>query len=77
MKGFSYTGEKSPRFIPVCIFEGWLDSKLTHYPGNLYRHPVIKRLGWLFGYCCGLTRRALDAAKAAFKFAFFTDPPRK
>ena len=63
MKGFSYTGEKSPRFVPVCVFEGWFDSKLAVPPGNLYRYPVLKRAGWLFGYWCGLTKRALDKSQ--------------
>jgi hypothetical protein len=47
VKGFAYTGEKSPRFIPVCVFEGWLDSKLAVYPGNLYRYPASKQVGSL------------------------------
>jgi hypothetical protein len=52
MKGYAYTGEKAPLFVPVCVYEGWLDWKKyqpARGPDNLYRYPQWKIAGWWIG----------------------------
>lgn len=55
MKGYAYSGEKVPLFIPTPLFEGWLDATKNFivYPGILYRRPFWKRVAWIIGYVLG------------------------
>lgn len=54
MKGrYAYTGDRVPLLIPICMYEGYIDSRLLRSKDNLYRYPIIKRLGWIVGYVVG------------------------
>lgn len=55
MKGYAYSGEKVPPYIPTPLFEGWLDAtkNFVVYPGTLYRFPLWKRAAWVLGYVAG------------------------
>jgi hypothetical protein len=41
---YAYTGERCPRFIPVCVYEGYLDNAKYHNLDQLYR-PVMDSFG--------------------------------
>lgn len=54
-KRTAYTGDNVPLFVPVCMYEGYIDSRLMRsFKDNLYRYPWHKRLGWAIGYFIGL-----------------------
>lgn len=47
-----YTGERVPRWLPTCVFEGWKDRRTAGllWAEQLYRSPMSKRLGWRLGW---------------------------
>jgi hypothetical protein len=48
----TYTGQRVPPLIPVCIYEGYEDA-LREVNDNLYRFPIWKRIGWIIGQAVG------------------------
>jgi hypothetical protein len=50
---YTYHGERVPKGIPVCVWEGFVDGATLSSRDQLYRHPWYKRLGWSVGYFMG------------------------
>ena len=57
----TYTGETAPRFVPLCVYEGWVDRAGHGLTEQLYRGPWWKRAGWRLGWTaavlCGYPSR--------------------
>ncbi len=53
----TYTGERVPAIVPICVAEGWRDAvtPALRHDGNLYRRPLRKRVGWRLGWLLART----------------------